>query len=192
MRRLSREALAGQSPITFGLRRVARFTVFATVPTLGLLAAAHAFGLRFNFSPSIAPGVYRVTKGPIERGATVIVCLPAALSALARSRDYISAGSCADGNAPIGKHVAALPRDTVAFTSDGLSVNGRHLPNTQSLARDQEGRVLPRIAYGQYVVQVGQMWLVSTQSARSFDSRYFGPVPITSVVSRVRPVITLP
>lgn len=164
--------------------------MLAALPTLGLVAAAYAFGLRLNLSSSIAPGVYRVTNGPIERGATVIVCLPAALSALARSRDYISVGSCADGNAPIGKRIAALAGDTVALTSRGLSVNGRDLPNTRPTARDHQGRVLSHVPYGRHVVQAGQIWLVSTYSARSFDSRYFGSVPTTSVVTRVRPLIT--
>lgn len=132
-----------------------------------------------------------MTDGPIERGATVVVCLPSRTSAVARSRGYISAGSCADGNAPIGKRVAAMAGDTVSLTPIGLTINGRVMPNTRPLDRDREGRALPRIGYGHYVVQVGEIWLVSTYSARSFDSRYFGPVPTTSVVGRVRPIITL-
>lgn len=186
-----RDASGRPSAVSVGLRRVARLAVLAGVPTFGLVAAAYAFGLRLNISPSIAPGVYRVTNEPVERGATVIVCLPTELSALARARDYISAGSCADGNAPIGKRVAALPGDTVALNSRGLSVNGHALPNTRPLARDHEGRPLPHLAYGQYLVNVGQIWLVSTYSSRSFDSRYFGPVPASSIVSRVSPLITL-
>lgn len=186
-----RDASDRPSAVSVGLRRIARLAVLAATPTLGFVAAAYAFGLRLNLSPSIAPGIYRVTNEPIERGATVIACLPTELSALARARDYISAGSCADGNAPIGKRVAAFPGDTVTLTPRGLSVNGLALPNTRPLARDQQGRPLAHLAYGQYLVNVGQIWLVSTHSSRSFDSRYFGPVPASSIVSRVRPMITL-
>lgn len=158
---------------------------------LALGLAAYQLGFRFNLSPSIAPGVYRVTDGPIQRGVTIIVCLPRALSALAREREYISAGSCADGNAPIGKRVAATAGDTVDVSSAGIAVNGRLMPNTQPLASDRDGRTLPRIAHGRYRVPVGEVWLLSTFSPRSFDSRYFGPVPLTHVVNRVRPVLTL-
>jgi conjugative transfer signal peptidase TraF len=191
MSRLPREVFPRRARLHTGMRRVARFTVYAAIPTLGVAAAAYAFGLRLNLSPSIAPGVYRVADGPIERGATVIVCLPSALATLARSRDYISAGSCPDGNAPIGKTVAAIAGDIVEVSS-GLSVNGRKLSNTRPLARDHRGRRLQQFADGRYLVAAGQVWLVSTYSARSFDSRYFGPVPLGSVVSRVRPVMTLP
>lgn len=186
-----RDPSVQQSAVNVELRRVARFTMLTAVPTLGLVVAAYAFGLRLNLSPSIAPGVYRVTNRPIERGATVIVCLPPSLAALARSRGYISGGSCADGNAPIGKTVAAVASDTVEVTTNGLTVNGRGLSNTRPLTRDNRGRDLPHVANGRYVVPPGQIWLVSTYSARSFDSRYFGPVPLTHVVSRVRPMITL-
>lgn len=191
MRRLPREACVRQSAITVALRRVARFTMLAALPTLGLLAAAHAFGVRLNFSPSIAPGVYRVTNGPIERGVTVIVCLPGALSAVARSRGYISAGSCPDGNAPIGKRVAAVAGDTVVVAPSGLSVNGRALTNTHRLGTDHRGQRLPHVPDGRYLVPVGQIWLVSTYSPRSFDSRYFGPLSTGAVVNRVQPIITV-
>lgn len=186
-----RDPSVRHSAVNVGLRRVAWFIGLVGVPTFGLVAAAYAFGLRLNLSPSIAPGVYRVTNGPIERGSTVIVCLPGALSALARSRDYTSAGSCPDGNAPIGKGVAAIAGDVVELSSSGLSVNGRVLPNTRRLVTDHRGRDLPHVPDGRYVVRLDQVWIVSTYSARSFDSRYFGPLSIAAVVNRVRPIITV-
>ena len=158
---------------------------------LALGAAAYKLGFRFNLSPSIAPGVYRVTEGPIERGAIVLVCLPNTVAALAREREYISAGSCADGNAPIGKRIVATVGDTVRVTPGGLVVNGDRLVNTAPLPRDHAGRLLPHVQPGRYVVDAGQVWLVSTYSARSFDSRYFGAVHVSSIVSRVRPFLTL-
>lgn len=167
---------------------LARFAPIGAALILGLVVAAYALGFRLNLSPSIPPGVYRVTKDPIIRGSLVLVCLPRALSAFARSRDYLRAGSCKDGNAPIGKIVAAAPGDTVDVTADGLVVNGDHLSNTRPLANDARGRALPRIAGGRYVVRTGQIWLVSSYSTRSFDSRYFGPVPVDRIVSSVRPI----
>ena len=149
-------------------------------------------GLRINLSSSIPPGLYRVVQGPIERGAIVIACLPSSVAAFARSRKYISAGSCPDGNAPVGKAVAALAGDTVELMSRGVTVNGRDLANTSPLYSDRHGRPLPRVAYGRYVVPVGQVWLVSTYSARSFDSRYFGPVTMAALAGRVHPIMTVP
>ena len=158
--------------------------MLATAPELRLVAAAYASGLRPNLSPSIPPGVYRVTKGLIERGAIVVVCLPSALAAFARSRDYISGASCEDGNAPVDKVIAAMAGDTVDFSPVSVTVNGHYLPNTRPLASDQRGRGLPHPAYGRYRVPTGQIWLVSTYSPRSFDSRYFGVVPTARIVPR--------
>ena len=191
MRPSWRERFARDSRLHSALRRIARLALLLAVPLLPLGVAAYQLGFRFNLSTSIAPGVYRVTDGPIHRGVIVLVCLPNAVAALAREREYISAGSCADGNAPIGKRVAATPGDTVDVTSAGIAVNGRLMPNTQPLARDRNGRALPGLARGRYVVSVGEVWLVSTFSARSFDSRYFGPLSSTHIVDRIRPVLTL-
>jgi conjugative transfer signal peptidase TraF len=161
------------------------------LPVLVLGAAANRLGLRFNLSPSMAPGVYRVTDGPIQRGATVIVCLPPALSTLAREREYISAGSCADGNAPIGKRVVAIPGDTVDVTLRGMVVNGKMMPNSRPLKADRDGRPLPRVHEGRYILAQRWVWLVSTYSERSFDSRYFGPVSVERVLTRVTPLLAL-
>jgi conjugative transfer signal peptidase TraF len=172
----------------FRVARLARFIPIGAALIFILSVAAYAFGFRLNLSWSIPPGVYRVTKGPIARGSLVLVCLPTAISTFARSREYIRAGSCNDGNAPIGKVVGATAGDTVDVTASGLVVNRNQLSNTRPLASDGHGRDLPRVARGRYVVQRGQIWLVSSYSARSFDSRYFGPVPVDRIMSSVRPI----
>ena len=184
------EAVGDASRFAVGLRRLGRVTILAAIATACIVVAAYALGLRLNLSPSIAPGIYRVATARIERGTTVIVCLPPPLSALARSRDYITAGSCPDGNAPIGKIVAAVFGDTVEITLGGVAVNGENLPNTRPLVSDNSGRLLPQIPRGLYVVPAAHVWIVSTYSPRSFDSRYFGPISVRRIVSRVRPVLT--
>jgi conjugative transfer signal peptidase TraF len=175
----------------FRLTRLARFAPIGASLIFGLGVAAYAFGFRLNLSASIPPGLYRVTKDRIARGSLVLVCLPPTLSVFARSRDYVPAGSCKDGNAPVGKAVAAAAGDTVDVTTSGLAVNGQQLPNTRPLGSDGRGRSLPQIARGRYVVETGQIWLVSSYSIRSFDSRYFGPVPVDRIVNRVRSVVRL-
>ena len=185
------DTVRDSSRFASGLRGASRLVLLAAIPTASIVIGAYALGLRLNLSPSIAPGIYRVANGPIERGTTVLVCLPPSLSALARARDYITAGSCPDGNAPIGKVVAAMVSDTVDVTDAGLTVNGQRLPNTRPLFSDHHGRALPHVAHGRYVVPADRIWLVSTHSPRSFDSRYFGPVSSTWIVSRVQPVLTL-
>jgi conjugative transfer signal peptidase TraF len=173
----------------FHVARLARFAPIGATLIFGLGVATYVTGFRLNLSASIPPGLYRVTKDSIVRGSLVLVCLPSALSAFARSREYIGAGSCADGNEPIGKVVAAASGDTVDVTANGLFVNGDQFSNTRPLGSDSRGRGLPHMASGRYIAQTGQIWLVSSYSVRSFDSRYFGPVPVDRIVSSMRPVI---
>lgn len=150
---------------------------------------ALAIGLRICTTPSLPVGVWRAVDAPVVRGVVVLVCLPEPTATLASSRGYIGAGQCPDGRQPLGKSVLAIRGDTVSVSDAGLALNGRPLPRTTRLPRDSEGRALPRVAAGIYVVRAGDIWLVAPDHRRSFDSRYFGPVPTGNVRSTLRPVM---
>jgi conjugative transfer signal peptidase TraF len=148
--------------------------------TLALVGASRR--LRLNVTRSLPLGVYVVEAPAIARGSIVLACLPAWIAPLARRRGYVpEGGRCAGGILPIGKPVLASLGDTVAVTPAGLVVNRRAVPNSRALSRDRQGRVLPRIPLGAYVVRPGMVWLVSTYSPLSFDSRYFGPIPLGNI-----------
>jgi conjugative transfer signal peptidase TraF len=163
-------------------------------PAAGLLAAivlTWLGGLRLNLTGSMPVGLYRVSAGPPQKGAMVLACLPVAVGLFARSRGYVPHGSCPGGAAPIGKVVLATAGDSVRVTDSGLRVNGRRVANTKPLAADGAGRPLPRVHDGAYVVASDEVWLYSPYSKRSFDSRYFGPVPLRCVRHRVLPLWTV-
>lgn len=162
--------------------------VAATFATAVSLAAAGP--LRVNFTGSLPRGLYRTRAGPLSRGATVIACLPANAGKFARERGYIWRGNCPGNAAPVGKVVSAIAGDTVTTSSTGLIVNGRPVQNTGILAHDSKGRQLAHVPYARYVVAPGELWLLSSYNPRSYDSRYFGPVPLAAVLSRVDPVLT--
>lgn len=162
------------------------------VGVVGFAAALvmHARGLRFNVSPSLPIGVYGVVKGPITRGATVLVCLPRAGADMARIRGYLWRGSCPGEVAPVGKIVVAVAGDVVAVSAIGVSVNASRLPHSAPLAVDRRGRPLPAVR-GQWVLQRGELWLYADGDRRSFDSRYFGVVDTANVRAVMRPLVVL-
>jgi conjugative transfer signal peptidase TraF len=164
-----------------------RFCVIA-IALLMLVAITYRTGIRLNLSSSIPLGIYRITDGPIERGSIVLVCLPPNVSFLARSRGYITNGSCADGTAPIGKPVVAASGDEVDLNAKGIRVNGKLLANSRALSVDAKRRVLRPYPAGMHHVTEDELWLVSSYSLRSFDSRYFGPIRASSVIAQVRPL----
>jgi conjugative transfer signal peptidase TraF len=157
-----------------------------------LLAAGWLAGLRLNLTGSVPVGLY-LTSGSIPvRGAIVLACLPPAVAAFARDRGYVPRGGGCPGDAlPLGKPVLAVADDTITVTSSGLLVNGSPVPNSRPLATDRKGRPLPRLAIGRYVVRPGSLWIVSSYSRFSFDSRYFGAVKTGQVRTSVRPLWTL-
>jgi len=162
---------------------------------LAVAAGVEASGVWLNLSPSMPVGLYLAhhvsgTEAALPRGAIVAVCLPDSLAAWGRPRGYLIRGRCRDGTAPVGKPIFAVAGDTVSVKPDGLARNRLLIPYTLALDRDRAGRPLPRLSDGDYPVQAGQFWLVSTHVRASWDSRYYGPVPVANVVAVLRPVWT--
>src|SRR6266566_4524667 len=138
-------------------------------------------GVRVNLSGSMPIGLYRVSSAPPMRGAMVLACLPVDVAVFAKSRGYVPNGGCP----------SAMAGDSVEVTSEGLLLNGRPVRNTRPLAVDAAGRSLRRFPDGTYIVAQDEVWLYSPYSTRSFDSRYFGPLHVSSIRSRVLPLWTV-
>jgi len=98
-------------------------------------------------------------------------------------------GPCAAGSLLIGRPILATLGDTAVVTLAGLVVNRRAVPNSRALSRDRQGRVLPRIPPGAYLVRPGTVWVVSSYSPLSFDSRYFGAIPLANVRAGLGPTV---
>jgi conjugative transfer signal peptidase TraF len=172
-----------------------RLALACAAAVMVFMSAAFNGGYRIwvNLSPSMPVGLYLSRKVvgdqvALPRGTIVAVCLPHSLAAWGRGRGYLVHGRCRDGIAPVGKPVFAVAGDTVGVGWNGLARNGTAVAATHPLLRDRAGRSLPRLPYGTYPVEAGQLWLVSTHVAASWDSRYYGPVPAADVVAVLRPV----
>jgi conjugative transfer signal peptidase TraF len=153
------------------------------------LAALQLYSV--NTSPSLPLGLYRVVPAARPRiGDLVLVCLPPDVAAPARARGYLTRGRCASGVEPLGKRIGAAAGDTVLVTSAGLVINGRSIPSTIPLRVDSHGRALPQLAGYRRGLRAGELWLVASGHPRSFDSRYFGPVSIHTVIAVMRPMWT--
>lgn len=154
----------------------------AAVLLLGLL------GFRFNVTPSLPLGVYRVTSDPPVSGTVVHVCLPRDVAEFARARGYLGPGSCAGSTRPVGKVVLAAAGDVVTTTRDEIRVNGVPVPNSATAPRDSRGRPLPHHEWGEHRLEADELWLFSPGATNGYDSRYFGPVRTSHVISALRPV----
>jgi conjugative transfer signal peptidase TraF len=172
---------SGLSQLTIGkmMLRLRYHGVLLATLFLGaafLLATAHFIG--WNSSASAAPiGFYLRSAPHPKRGQLVEVCLPPEWADFAMARGYIRRSwRCPDGSEALGKIVIGMPGDTLWI--DPATVQ----------AHDSLGRPLPHNSRFQHL-GAGQIWVYGS-AAKSFDSRYFGAVPMANVIANLTPIWT--
>jgi len=146
-------------------------------------------GIRLNSTGSLPLGLYRVTDVPNARLAEF--CPPEPFSRMSVERGYRPSGTCVDGDTPLLKPIVAKPGDLVVTSTRGIAVNGQLLPNTVARTNDSKGRPLPHYPFGTYAVKLGTVWVASTHHSLSFDSRYFGPIQVSSIREYLKPLLVL-
>jgi conjugative transfer signal peptidase TraF len=149
---------------TFALRACLGMGLFAA-----LVLGAHSVGLRV-----ISPLDRDLRRDDIVREARV--------------RSYVGRGLCDGGYEPLLKPIAAIAGDRLTQTEDGISINGRVIANSKSLTCDGSGRILPSPGANDLIVARGEVWVISSYNPLSFDSRYFGPAPISSIEGLAHPL----
>lgn len=141
-----------------------------------------------NVTPSLPNGIYRITARPIAPECLASFCLKSEFTTQARERGYLAAGSCPSGLRPLLKEVAGLPGDVIGFQDGLITLNGQILAHTTRAVSDSQGRPLPTSRLRAGVIPQGQA-LMLAQRSDSFDSRYFGLVPLDDL-QWVKPIFT--
>jgi conjugative transfer signal peptidase TraF len=151
------------------------------VSMIALSTAAHPMPrLLWNASASVPIGFYAVHPvGRLTAGELLVVRPPAPLAQFMASRRYLVLG------VPLIKHVAALPDQVVCRSGRTISVDG--IAEAQALDRDARGRKLP-VWQGCRTVQSGEVFLMNAAVTDSFDGRYFGPVPDSTIIGSATPL----
>jgi len=134
--------------------------------------------LLYNPSPSAPIGWYRLrAEKAIVRGVLVAAFAPEEAQKLAVERHYLPP------NIPLIKTIWAVAGEEICHSKSVVQVANR--PSLVVLARDSQGRPLPS-RDGCYTLAKGEVFLVSTDVQTSFDSRYFGPVPVSNILGPVQ------
>lgn len=156
-----------------------------------LIAAGHAFGILISNTDSAAPaGVYRVVGHDISRGNLVAACLPIAIAQEGLARGYLRTGGCPGDAEPVDKMVGAVAGDTVDIERRWVAVNGERFAHSATVSRDSAARPLAHVPWGKRTVAPNQIWLFGFNDRRSWDSRYFGPIPAANVRGKLETVLT--
>ncbi len=132
---------------------------YAAPATAAIAVIYFAFcigGIRVNASSSLPVGLYKITSDSTE---LVEFCPPEPFASLSALRGYRAKGSCHDGAEPLMKPIVAVEGSIVAISNDGLTVNGKLLPNSRACPFDTKGRPLTHWPFGQYRVAIGTVWV---------------------------------
>jgi conjugative transfer signal peptidase TraF len=156
-----------------------------------LIAVGEAFGVLISNTDSAAPaGVYRVVGHNVVRGDLVAACLPIAAAQLGLARGYLLTGGCAGDVEPVDKIVGALPGDLVEIEPGWVAINGKRITRSATASHDSTGRPLSHVTWGKREVAANEVWIFGFNDRRSWDSRYFGPIPIANLRGKLEPVLT--
>ncbi|RWO94454.1 MAG: S26 family signal peptidase [Mesorhizobium sp.] len=137
--------------------------------------------LVWNASASAPVGLYRVAAGAPVRDDLVLVRTPGFVAYLAAERGYLPR------NVALVKRLAAMPSEHVCAFSDAIIIGGDIV--ARRLKIDAKGRPLPWWN-GCRALADDEVFLLGSEANRSFDSRYFGPVPAANVIGRLVPLWT--
>jgi conjugative transfer signal peptidase TraF len=168
------------------------YTVWGIAGLLwGVVQIAESAGIRINHTASLVPTLWRVTplQGPLQRGQIVSFCPPDnAVIRQARARGFLGPGACPGGTEPLLKRIEALGGDRVSLGEAGVAVNDVPAAGTRILHTDRRGRPIVGIEAGTWVINADAFWAGSRAHPHSFDSRYFGPVPLSQVIGVAAPL----
>lgn len=156
---------------------------------LAVIAGGVIGGLWINTTPSKPLGLWRVVPldRPVQAGDIVFVC-PPETDAFSEgfARGYLRRGLCPAGFGPLIKTVAAVAGQRIEIGVEVI-VDGRPIDHSRLVTRDGQGRRLQPYRGGK--VPAGEVFLHSP-FAGSWDSRYFGPIPVSGILGRAQQVLT--
>lgn len=165
----------------------ARTSILAMIVGGAALVAApvwsgHAPRFIWNASASLPIGLYSVEPATgIAVTDVAIVRPPDDLARFLAERGYLPKG------VPLLKRVFALGGETICREGRIIIAYGGRYAVAQE--RDSRGRPLP-IWQGCRTLDRGDVFLMNWDTPDSLDSRYFGPLPITTIVGRAVPFWT--
>ncbi|EJF82641.1 conjugative transfer signal peptidase TraF [Bartonella rattimassiliensis] len=148
---------------------------------------AFSQGFRINYSHSAPIGIWKVNyfQKEMRRGKFMEVCPPEVpIVKMFIEKGYLQSGACSSGAIPFLKPLVAISGDIVHVTEKGISVNGHLLKNSK------KKRGVLGIPNGEYRVLEGYAWFISSFDPVSFDSRYFGAVPVMNIMGSAKPILT--
>jgi conjugative transfer signal peptidase TraF len=124
-----------------------------------------------------------------EKGDLVFIAVPdSPVFAMAKERGYLNVAFSPTPR--LLKRLVGVVGDRVTIDGTGVVVNGIRLANSVPLKVDGAGRPLEIFAVKDNFLGRGEVLLMSEYNPESFDSRYFGPLPVSTIEAVATPLLT--
>jgi conjugative transfer signal peptidase TraF len=152
-------------------------------PSLATSALHWPTLLLWNASASVPRGLYRLLPAnPLHLNELVAAMPPQSLARFLAARGYLPLG------VPLLKHIAALAGQIVCRKARTITIDGHTV--AMALRRDSHGRLLP-FWHGCQMLRPGEIFLLNRNVPDSFDGRYFGVLPASSIIGWTVPLWTV-
>jgi conjugative transfer signal peptidase TraF len=153
-----------------------------TICLIGASLAWHpAKRLVINTTTSAPLGFYWMSGSVAKVGDLALVRPPADLARWMAMRRYLPL------NVPLIKHVAAVGGQGVCSQDGVIRIDGQDV--VTALKADRAGRALRPTTICRRLT-ADEVFLLNSHAPRSFDGRYFGPLPRHCVLGRLTPLWT--
>jgi conjugative transfer signal peptidase TraF len=164
-------------------RRAILLTTAAAIAAIGTtLGLEGAPQFIWNVSESVPTGLYRVQPARHLTVSVLVAAHPPELLAA-----YLSEAGYLPRGVPLIKRILALPGQTVCRTGLTITVDGIEM----GVARKTDRRGRPLLTWqGCRVIAAAEVFLMNPQEPASLDGRYFGPIPLSSIIGRAEPLWT--
>jgi len=129
--------------------------------------------------PSLPEGKYLlIESSQLEAGIPTLLCIEGSYGDLAIRREYAPRPPLPSAcrGAQMAKIIAGLPGDTIRVIQDSVRVNQRAWLHAPMYQRDSKERRMP-VKRGTFILSDSECYALSLWYAKSYDSRYFGPIP---------------
>ena len=126
----------------------------------------------------------------IKRGEKVIVDYTAYAVGAPKRWDVVAFEPPGRTNEVWVMRIIALPGETIAFAKGGIAIGGQplslppHITNVTYVSLDR--LQLPSSVASPYLVPLDSFFVLGDNSAHANDSRFWGAVPRTNIVGKVR------
>jgi conjugative transfer signal peptidase TraF len=144
----------------------------------------------FNTTSSFPLGFYKISKSnQYKKGDLVSFCaVPSKIIDRMIKQGYTQKNSLCPNQTPqLLKKILGLEDDNITMNSVVL-LNNQPIKNSRVFTKDRKGNLLS--IQPSQTIEKGNFWAMSDYNEKSFDSRYFGQVPLKNIIGRATPIMT--